>query len=108
MEPVTPEYTAMLLGSLAHANGIRILDALSHGSYCQCELGPAPGIEQSNLSRHLKVLTNAGVVSVSREGNRINLTITDRDALALIHLAEALASRRTSETVVKGPQEITS
>ena len=108
MERATPESTAMLLGSLAHANRIRILERLSRESYCQCELGPALGIEQSNLSRHLKVLTSAGVVSLSREGNRINLAITDREVLALIHLAEALALRRAEETVVEGANEKTS
>lgn len=104
MAPLNPETAASILGALANANRIRILETLSHHSYCQCELGPVLGIEQSNLSRHVKILTQAGILTVSREGTRMNLAITDREVLALIHLAEALALQASGEQVVENLQ----
>jgi len=87
------EQTANILGALAHANRVRILEMLSEKVYCQCEIGPALGIEQSNLSRHLKVLTRNGILTTWREGNCINFAIADREVLALIDLAQSLAGR---------------
>lgn len=51
---------AEILTALAHPNRMRIIDSLWKGTKYNCKLMPELGSEQSNLSRHLKVLTALG------------------------------------------------
>lgn len=45
---------------------LRFLDA--HGQLCVCDLQNSLGMIQSRLSRHLKILKEAGFVQVNRKG----------------------------------------
>ena len=45
---------------------LRFLDA--HGALCVCDLQESLGMIQSRLSRHLKILKEAGFVRVERKG----------------------------------------
>ena len=53
---------AEILLALAHPNRIRIVELLRKDVMCNCELAPALELEQSNLSRHLKILVQAGIL----------------------------------------------
>jgi ArsR family transcriptional regulator len=46
---------------------LRIVALLSHGELCVCHVEEALGLLQSNASRHLGILREAGVVSDRRE-----------------------------------------
>lgn len=54
--------------ALADPNRVRILAALRGGELCVCELCDALKLTQSTLSTHLKVLRQAEMVSVRRDG----------------------------------------
>jgi ArsR family transcriptional regulator len=54
--------------SLGAANRVRIVAALSSRPACVCELAHALSLNQPNLSRHLRVLENAGLVESRRAG----------------------------------------
>ena len=45
-----------------------MLDALSEGELCVCELTKLVGADQSTVSKHLAVLKNAGIVDDRKEG----------------------------------------
>ena len=66
-----PEMTELLtiFKALSDRNRLRILAALFSQSACVCELGWALSINQSNLSRHLQVLENAGLIEGEHIGN---------------------------------------
>jgi ArsR family transcriptional regulator len=62
---------ASTIKALADPTRLRILDALRKAApeaICQCELTPLFDISQQALSKHLKVLTLAGVVGSERRG----------------------------------------
>ena len=84
---------ADLLVAIAHPNRIRILEQLRNEIKCNCELAPALGLEQSNLSRHLKVLTQAGVLISWKDGLRVNFKIADERFFDLLDLAENIAAK---------------
>jgi ArsR family transcriptional regulator len=65
------DFKAGVLKALAHPNRLRILEALRRDEICNCELGPKLGLEQSNLSRHLLALADAGLVTAHKEGVRM-------------------------------------
>ena len=50
---------------------VLLVDALTGGDQCVCELNALAEIDQSNISRHLAVLKKAGVVSDRREGMKV-------------------------------------
>jgi ArsR family transcriptional regulator len=84
---------AEILAALAHPNRIRILEALQKGASCNCELAPELALEQSNLSRHLKILVQAGVLFSWKEGLRVNVKVADARVFEILDLAAALAKQ---------------
>ncbi len=62
---------AVILKALADPTRLLIVDALRTAApeaICQCELTPLFDMSQQALSKHLKVLTSAGVVGSERRG----------------------------------------
>lgn len=76
--PVEPDLTvegalalAAVVKALADPTRLRIVDALRKAApeaVCQCELMPLFNMSQPALSKHLKVLVNAGVIGTERRG----------------------------------------
>ena len=87
------ELKAEILAAIAHPNRIRILEMLRKDVRCNCELAPALELEQSNLSRHLKILVQAGVIVSWKEGLRVNYKIADERILRIIELAGVVAKQ---------------
>ena len=62
---------AAVVKALADPTRLRIVDALRKSApeaLCQCELLPLFEMSQPALSKHLKVLANAGVIGSERRG----------------------------------------
>src|ERR1039457_1888597 len=57
-----------LLKALADPCRLRLVAVLLHGEFTVQELTSVFGMGQSHISRHLKILTEAGVLSVKRQG----------------------------------------
>ncbi len=53
---------AGILKTLADDTRLRMLNLLQHYDLCVCEIETLLGISQSNASRHLNKLTNAGLL----------------------------------------------
>jgi DNA-binding transcriptional ArsR family regulator len=87
------DFKAEILAALAHPNRIRIVESLRRDTLCACELAPALDLEQSNLSRHLKILVNAGVLKSWKDGLRVNFKVAD-DRIFKILDAAALIARK--------------
>jgi len=51
---------------------------LSDGELCVCELTALLGVAQPTVSKHLRVLEDAGLVSSRREGNWMIYRINER------------------------------
>ncbi len=69
--------------ALSDATRLRILERLSAGERCVCELTAALGGGQSRLSFHLKTLKDAGLVRDRRDGRWMYYTI-DPEAVAQV------------------------
>jgi DNA-binding transcriptional ArsR family regulator len=82
---------ATVLSALAHPNRIRILECLREDVKCNCELAPSLSLEQSNLSRHLKLLVQAGILVSWKEGLRVNFKVTDKRIYRILELAQEVA-----------------
>jgi len=57
-----------IIKALSHENRLRMLNLLRKQPLCVCELRNIMNINQSNASRHLIKLKNAGLVNYKKEG----------------------------------------
>ena len=62
---------------------IRLLDQLRGGEATVAELTEALGASQQNVSKHLGVLHDAGIVSRTKEGTSVRYAIADESVFAL-------------------------
>lgn len=69
--------------ALSDETRLQIVEMLSHGERCVCELQDVLDAAQSRLSFHLKVLKDSGLVTDRREGRWMYYAL-DRDALERI------------------------
>ncbi len=78
------EKKAEILKALGQPTRLRIMEYLRDGERCVCEIFPAIGGQQSNISRHLAVLKQAGLVSDRREGVSIFYRVKDPAILKVL------------------------
>lgn len=69
-----------VLKALADHNRLRILNLLQDGPLCVCDLEEVLGINQSNLSRHLAKLKQAGLLKAKKQGLFIYYSLNDVEA----------------------------
>jgi ArsR family transcriptional regulator len=94
MSKTAYDFKAAVLKALAHPNRLRILEALRCGEeVCSCELGPNLKLEQSNLSRHLLALSEAGLIVARRDGVRILYRVAEPRVFKLLDLAGEIAKK---------------
>ena len=62
------EKQAEVAKAMAHPLRIAIIDFLKDGEQCVCDIAEHIGSEQSNVSRHLSVMVNAGVLEYRKAG----------------------------------------
>ena len=79
---------ADLLKTLGQPTRLKILELLVNGERCVCEIFPAIGGEQSNVSKHLGFLRSQGIVIADRRGMRVFYRLTDRRISKLLDDAE--------------------
>jgi ArsR family transcriptional regulator len=77
---------------------VRIVDALSHGELCVCDLAALVGLTQSATSHQLRLLRNLRLVRTRREGRMVFYALDDRHIVSLFkqglrHVEEAEAER---------------
>ncbi len=82
-----PDELAELIARRFRAIGepmrVRLLDALRDGESSVNELAARLGSSQQNVSKHLGVLADAGVVARRKDGTRVHYRIADEGVLGL-------------------------
>ncbi len=79
---------ADLLKALGQPTRLKILELLVDGERCVCEIFPAIGGEQSNVSKHLGFLRSQGIVIADRRGMRVFYRLSDKKIAKLLDDAE--------------------
>jgi ArsR family transcriptional regulator len=79
---------ADLLKTLGQPTRLKILELLVNGERCVCEIFPAIGGEQSNVSKHLGFLRSQGIVIADRRGMRVFYRLANGRIAKLLDDAE--------------------
>jgi ArsR family transcriptional regulator len=66
---------ARIMKALSSEVRLMIVDELSRGERCMCELQPLFTMNKSTLSRHIAELKNAGILHERRDGVRTYLKL---------------------------------
>jgi len=93
-----PAAAARWFHALSDETRLEIVEILSHGERCVCDLQTTLDAAQSRLSFHLKTLKDAGLVTDRRDGRWVHYAL-NRDALDKIAaFAETLKPSKRSTT----------
>lgn len=90
--------------ALGDPTRVRILDVLSHGELCVCDLAAVLSLSQSAVSHQLRLLRSLRLVRARREGRMVFYALDDRHVVDLVqqglrHVEEAApraSSRRAA------------
>jgi len=66
-----------VMKALSDPNRVKIVKMLQHKLMCVCEIQEALRISQSSVSKHLKILEEAGLVDFKKDGLWVNYYLTD-------------------------------
>lgn len=74
MDPKTAhryEARARIIKAMGHPTRLFIVEELSKGERCVCELHEMVGADMSTVSKHLTILKNAGIVVDEKRGTQV-------------------------------------
>ncbi len=78
------ELAARVLKSISHPLRLKILCVLGNNESCVQAIVDDVGTSQSNISQHLAILRNKGVLVTRKDANRVYYRIGDARILQLI------------------------
>lgn len=65
------ERRTQVMKALAHPSRLLMVDALSAGELCVCDLQELVGADMSTVSKHLSLLKSAGIVLSEKRGQQV-------------------------------------
>ncbi len=66
-----------VMKALSDPSRVKILKMLQHRSMCVCEIQAALGLAQPTISKHLKILDEAGLVGYEKDGLWVNYSLAE-------------------------------
>ena len=78
------ELKAEVLKAMAQPTRLKILEFLRRGERCICEIIPAVGGEQSNISRHISLMQKGRLVTTRKDGVKVMVKVTDPKIFAIL------------------------
>ncbi|MFH1501793.1 MAG: metalloregulator ArsR/SmtB family transcription factor [Candidatus Eisenbacteria bacterium] len=96
---------ADVLRALANESRLTIVDRLSRGECCVCDLVDLVGSDQSTVSKHLALLRRSGVVEGERRGNHIYYRLLTPCVLSLLSCAARVRSEREAASKQEATDE---
>jgi ArsR family transcriptional regulator, lead/cadmium/zinc/bismuth-responsive transcriptional repressor len=84
MSPRTVQVLAETFRVLGDPTRVRILDALSTGELCVCDIATIVGISESAVSHQLRLLRGMRLVRPRRAGRQVYYTVDDQHIVELL------------------------
>jgi len=76
--------------ALADPTRLKIIECIKGGERCICEVIPYTDKSQPNVSIHLKILKQAGLVNERKNGTKTMLSIANKNVFKLVDLAQKI------------------
>lgn len=85
LESRSVEAVADVFKLLGDPTRVRLVDALSHGERCVCDLASLVGQTESAVSHQLRLLRAARLVRVRRAGRHAYYVLDDHHVVGMLH-----------------------
>jgi ArsR family transcriptional regulator len=76
--------------ALADPTRLKILECVKNSEKCICDIIPSTGKSQPNVSLHLKILRQAGLIHERKDGTKTMIRIANNKVFTLIDVAEQM------------------
>ena len=86
-----------IMKAMAHASRLLILDILSQGERCVCEIVPLVGSDTSTVSKHLSLLKNAGLIDDDKRGLKVFYRLKCPCVIEYIQCIENVIKKKAQE-----------
>ncbi len=86
------EARALIMKAMAHPSRLMMIEALSRGEQCVCELTALVGHDMSTVSKHLKILKDAGIAEDEKRGKQAYYRLKVPCILNFFHCMESVVS----------------
>ncbi len=91
------EARAAIIKAMAHPTRLYMVDELSRGERCVCELTEMVGADVSTVSKHLSILKAAGIVADDKRGSQVFYTLKMPCVLNFFTCVERVLESRAKE-----------
>ena len=91
------EAKAKIIKAMSHPTRLFIVDELSRSERCVCELTEMVGDDMSTVSKHLSVLSNAGIVSAEKQGTQVFYSLRVPCVLRFFSCVESVLKTNAKE-----------
>ena len=78
------EFKSRIFKVIGDPNRLKTLEILRAGENCQCDIIPLIAQSQPTVSRHLKLLEEAGLLASRKEGTKIFYKVVDSRVFNII------------------------
>ncbi len=100
MDPKTKaryEARARIIKAMSHPTRLFVVDELSRGERCVCELTEMVGDDVSTISKHLSVLRGAGIVADEKRGTQVFYSLRVPCVLNFFSCVESVLKKNATE-----------
>jgi DNA-binding transcriptional ArsR family regulator len=91
------EARAQILKALAHPTRLFIVDQLSYGERCVCELAQMIGADVSTVSKHLAILKGTDIVNDEKRGSQVYYSLRMPCVLKFFECVESVIRSAAEE-----------
>ncbi|AQS59618.1 ArsR/SmtB family transcription factor [Desulforamulus ferrireducens] len=99
MQEKIAQRKADIFKAISHPTRIRILDLLSDGEHCVCDIYEGLNVEQANTSQHLSVMKKQGILQSRKEGLRVIYSIKNPEVIEMLALANQILKKEADEAM---------
>ena len=102
VEKTISDLRIKIFSALSDPTRLELLEYLSGGERCVCEILPAFQRSQSTISKHLNILYEADILDRKIDGKRTVYLIKDPQVFDLIRLVDSMALKQISHLAEAG------
>jgi len=96
---------ASIFKALSDETRLKIIDMLSCGEMCACDLLENLSISQSTLSYHMKILAESSLVNAVRDGAWMRYTLSKEKTDNVIFFMKEITTPKEKCICIKGDNE---
>lgn len=91
------EKQAQIAQAMAHPIRVAILDFLKDGDQCVCDIAEFVGSERSNVSKHLAIMVNAGLLEYRKDGLKVMYKLKCKCVTEFFNCAAKVVKQQAKE-----------